>query len=127
MIKLNQKLFISLISFVVILFILGLLFSKQNVDPNQRALKSRDCQYCHGDMDASEVLSQRASGKHQIIYYHSTHVKGKKMACTDCHDIDNYHEARPKMADCLICHDNRLASNDCSLCHMNHEQLNFEN
>ena len=126
MIDLNKKFFLSLILFVIILFVLGVLFSKQNFDPKQRALKNKDCLHCHAETENTELLSQRASGKYGIIFYHNSHVKGKNMMCIDCHDENKYHQSRPLMEDCLICHDNKLASNDCSTCHMNEDKLDLE-
>ncbi len=121
------RLYFSFFLLVTLAFILGILFSWQKTDPAAAALKNKNCLYCHSDMEAKQILSDRASGKTKLIFYHSTHVTPKRLRCIDCHDKKNYHSTRPSMQSCLICHDNRLAANDCNVCHRQPENLDLEN
>lgn len=73
------------------------------------------CQSCHTDL-------RTVSPSGDLNIPHRAHVEVLKLNCIDCHSY-LVHTAnregtnKPRMADCLKCHDGRTAKSECSACH----------
>ncbi len=84
------------------------------------------CLECHAQMLEDDKLSEKARGKTELIFFHSTHSYSQKnLNCVDCHTQDPHAGVRPAESYCLSCHtgESNKASNECMLCHANAEKL----
>ncbi|TLM99356.1 MAG: hypothetical protein FDZ75_00240, partial [Actinobacteria bacterium] len=73
------------------------------------------CSSCHVDLRA-------VSPTGDLRIPHRAHVSVLKMRCVTCHrylvhDKSVEGDHRPRMADCLRCHDGKRAKNACATCH----------
>jgi hypothetical protein len=75
------------------------------------------CEACHMDL-------RTVSPSGDIRIPHRAHVSVLKVKCVRCHEFLVHEKSpegnnRPRMAECLTCHNGRTAKRNCSACHTN--------
>lgn len=69
---------------------------------------------------------------HTHIFNHKLHTTKVALDCSFCHSavatdgVENY-GMLPKMADCLMCHQDRFDATECQFCHLTEEPQTFAN
>jgi hypothetical protein len=89
-------------------------FGGQSDSQTSAVVDSRACMACHGDVTDTTVKS--ADGTIRMSHREPNDAG---IPCVACHGRSGHaEETRPRMAQCVVCHDNQRASAKCATCHL---------